>query len=85
MSKLKASDKLCFVNFIFKNGRTDSVAVAETHENLWEEFFSKFCSDGKALTNNILTLDGIDGSIYVDMSTIAKIEISNKDKGQKRG
>lgn len=73
MSKLKASDKMCFVNFIFKNGRTDSVAVAETHENLWKEFFSEFCSDGKALTNNILILDGIDGSIYVDMSTIAKI------------
>lgn len=80
MNKLKASDKLCFVNFIFKNGCTDSVAVAETPKNLWEEFLSEFCRDGKVQTNNILTFNGIDGSVYVDLSTVAKIEISNKDK-----
>lgn len=28
MKDLKISDKLCFINFIFKNGCTDSVAVA---------------------------------------------------------
>lgn len=82
MSKLNASDKLCFVNFIFKNGCTDSVAVAETSENLWKEFLHKFCRDGKALKNNILTFNGIDGNACVDMSTVAKIEISNQDKGQ---
>ena len=81
MSKSNASDKLCFVNFIFKNGCTDSVAVAETSENLWKEFLSKFCRDGKALKNNILTFNGIDGNACVDMSTVAKIEISDKDKG----
>ena len=80
MKDLKASEKLCFVNFIFKNGCTDSVAVAETSENLWEEFLSKFCRDGKALKNNILTFNGIDGNACVDMSTVAKIEISDKDK-----
>lgn len=67
MNDRKTSDKLCFVNFIFKNGCTDSVAVAETSENLWEEFLSKFCRDGNAC---------------VDMSTVAKIEISDKDKGK---
>lgn len=81
MKDLKTSDKLCFVNFIFKNGCTDSVAVAETSENLWEEFLSKFCRDGKALRNNILTFNGIDGNACVDMSTVAKIEISDKNKG----
>ena len=85
MSKLNASDKLCFVNFIFKSGCTDTIAVAETSENLWKEFLSKLCRDGKALKNNMLTFNGIDGNVYVDMSTVAKVEISNKDKGQKRG
>ena len=80
MSKLKASDKLCFVNFIFKNGCTDSVAVAETPKNFWEEFLSEICRDGKVQISNILIFDGIDGSVYVDMSTVAKIEISDKDK-----
>ena len=80
MSKSNASDKLCFVNFIFKNGCTDSVAVAETSENLWKEFLHKFCRDGKALKNNILTFNGIDGNACVDMSTVAKIEISDKNK-----
>ena len=82
MSKSNASDKICFVNFIFKSGRSDTVAVAETSENLWEEFLSKFCRDGKALKNNILTFNGIDGNACVDMSTVAKIEISDKDKGK---
>lgn len=80
MNKLKASDKLCFVNFIFKNGCTDSVAVAETPKNLWEEFLSEFCRDGKVLSDRILTFNGIDGSVYVDLSTVAKIEISDKNK-----
>lgn len=31
--------------------------------------------------NDILTFNGIDGSVYVDLSTVAKIEISDKDKG----
>ena len=80
MSKLKASDKLCFVNFIFKNGCTDSVAVAETPKNFWEEFLSEICRDGIVQTSKILIFGGIDGSVYVDMSTVAKIEISDKDK-----
>lgn len=80
MSKLKASDKLCFVNFIFKNGCTDSVAVAETPKNFWEEFLSEICRDGKVQKSNILIFDGIDGSVYVDLSTVAKIEISDKNK-----
>lgn len=76
MSKLKASDKLCFVNFIFKNGCTDSVAVAETPENLWEEFTSELFRDEKVRMNDILTFNGIDGSVYVDLSTVAKIAIA---------
>lgn len=78
MKDLKASDKLCFVNFIFKNGCTDSVAVAETPENLWEEFTSELFRDEKVRMNDILTFNGIDGSVYVDLSTVAKIEISDK-------
>lgn len=85
MNNINSSDKLCFMNFIFKSGCTDTIAVAETSENLWKEFLSKFCRDGKVLKNNILTFNGIDGKVYVDMSTVAKVEISNKDKGQKRG
>lgn len=42
---------------------------------------SKFCRNGKALKNNILAFNGIDGNACVDMSTVAKIEISDKDKG----
>lgn len=85
MSNHNASDKLCFVNFIFKSGRTDTVAVAETSKNFWEDFLSELCRDGKVQKDNILTFNGIDGNVYVDMSTVAKVEISNKDKGQKRG
>ena len=81
MKDLKASDKLCFVNFIFKNGCTDSVAVAETPKNLWQEFDSELFRDGKVHRNDILTFNSIDGSVYVDLSTVAKIEISDKDKG----
>lgn len=82
MNNINSSDKLCFVNFIFKSGCTDTIAVAETSENLWKEFLSESFRDGKALKNNMLTLNGIDGHVYVDMSTVAKIEISNKDKGK---
>lgn len=78
MKDFKASDKLCFVNFIFKNGCTDSVAVAETPKNLWKEFESELFRDGKVHRNDILTFNGI---VYVDLSTVAKIEISDKDKG----
>ena len=80
MNNLKISNKLCFVNFIFKNGCTDSVAVAETPKNLWQEFESELFRDGKVHRNDILTFNSIDGSVYVDLSTVAKIEISDKDK-----
>ena len=81
MNDLKISNKLCFVNFIFKNGCTDSVAVAENHKKLWKEFESELFTDGKVHRNDILTFNGIDGSVYVDLSAVAKIEISDKDKG----
>ena len=84
MSKSNANDKICFVNFIFKSGCTDTIAVAATSENLWKEFLSKFYTDGKALKNNFFTFKGIDGNVCVDMLTVAKIEISNKIKA-KRG
>lgn len=84
MSKSNTSDKICFVNFIFKSGCTDTIAVAATSENLWKEFLSKFYTDGKALKNNFFTFKGIDGNVCVDMLTVAKIEISNKIKA-KRG
>lgn len=80
MKDRKTSDKLCFINFIFKNGCTDSVAVAENHKKLWKEFESEFFRDEKVLSDRILTFNGIDGSVYVDLSTVAKIEISDKDK-----
>lgn len=82
MNDLKISNKLCFVNFIFKNGCTDSVAVAETSKNLWEKFLSELYRDGKVRINDILIFNGIHGSVYVDLSTVAKIEISDKDKGK---
>ncbi|GBA80023.1 hypothetical protein LJCM1130_01700 [Lactobacillus paragasseri] len=41
MNKLKASNKLCFVNLIFKNGCTDSVAVDNSKEHLWNNFAKK--------------------------------------------
>lgn len=85
MSKSNANDKICFVNFIFKSGCTDTIAVAATSENLWKEFLSKFYTDGKALKKHFFTFKGIDGNVCVDMLTVAKIEISNKDKSQKRG
>lgn len=81
MSKLKASDKMCFVNFIFKNGRTDSVAVANSKEHLWNNFAKKLDEYGKEIKNDILILGGIHGYVYVDLATVAKIEISDKDKG----
>ena len=84
MIKPNASDKLCFVNFIFKSGRTDTVAVADSYQNFWEGFLSELCRDGKVQNDHILIFDGIDRHVYVDMSTVAKIEISN-NKGQKRG
>ena len=84
MSKSNTSDKICFVNFIFKSGCTDTIAVAATSENLWKEFLSKFHTDGKALKNHFFTFKGIDGNVCVDMLTVAKIEISNKIKA-KRG
>ena len=81
MSKLKANDKLCFVNFIFKNGCTDSVAVAESKEHLWNNFTKKLDEYGKGIKNDILILGGIHGYVYVDLSTVAKMEISDKDNG----
>ena len=84
MSKSNASDKICFVNFIFKSGRSDTVAVADSYQNFWEEFLSELCRDGKVQNKNIVTFDGIDRHIYVDMSTVAKVEISKNDKGAKK-
>ena len=85
MSKSNASDKICFVNFIFKSGRTDTVAVADSYQNFWEGFLSELCRDGKVPSDHILIFDGIDRHVYVDMSTVAKIELSNNNKCQKRG
>lgn len=85
MSKSNASDKICFVNFIFKSGRTDTVAVADSYQNFWEGFLSELYRDGKVQNDHISIFDGIDRHVYVDMSTVAKIEISNNNKGQKRG
>lgn len=36
---------------------------------------------GKEIKNDILILGGIHGYVYVDLATVAKIEISDKDKG----
>ena len=82
MIKPNANDKICFVNFIFKNGCTDSVAVAKSKEHLWNNFAKKLDEYGKGIKNDILILGGIHGYVYVDLATVAKIEISNQDKGQ---
>lgn len=82
MSEPNASDKICFVNFIFKSGRSDTVAVAESYQNFWKGFLSELCGDGIVQNDHILTFDGIDRHVYVDMSTVAKVEISDKDKGK---
>lgn len=77
----KLGNKLCFVNLIFKNGYTDSIAVNDTKEDLWNDFIKnvkKFENDTKT---RVLIIYGIDGNVYVDMSTVAKLEISTKDKG----
>ncbi|MCI7647875.1 MAG: hypothetical protein SPG45_05295 [Lactobacillus johnsonii] len=58
MKDLKASDKLCFVNFIFKNGCTDSVAVAKSKEHLWNNFTKKLDEYGKGIKNDVLTYMG---------------------------
>ena len=84
MSKSNTSDKICFVNFIFKSGCTDTVAVADSYQNFWKEFLSKLCRDGKVQNDHILIFDGIDRHVYVDMTTVAKIEISKNDKGAKK-
>ena len=81
MSKLKASDKLCFVKKKKKNGCTDSVAVAKSKEHLWNDFAKKLDEYGKGIKNDILILGGIHGYVYVDLATVAKIEISEIDKG----
>ncbi len=85
MSNPDASNKVCFVNFIFKSGRSDTVAVAESYQNFWKGFSSELCRDGIVQNKNIVIFEGIDRHVYVDMSTVAKIEIYNKDKSQKRG
>ena len=36
---------------------------------------------GKEIKNDILILGRIHGYVYVDLATVAKIEISDKDKG----
>ena len=84
MSKSNASDKICFVNFIFKSGRSDTVAVADSYQNFWKGFLSELCRDGIVQDKNIVTFDGIDRHVYVDMSTVAKVEISKNDKGAKK-
>lgn len=81
MEKIKASDQICFVNLIFKNGCTNSIAVANSKEHLWEHIAKKLDKYGGGIKNDILTFNGIHGYGYVDLSTVAKIEISGIDKG----
>ena len=63
-----------------EDGTLKPVDYEENHKKLWKEFESEFFRDGKVLSDRILTFNGIDGSVYVDLSTVAKIEISDKDK-----
>ena len=81
MEKIKASDQICFVNLIFKNGCTDSIAVANSKEHLWEHIAKKLDKYGGGIKNDILTFNEIHRYGYVDLSTVAKIEISEIDKG----
>ncbi len=72
---------MCFINLIFKNGCIDSIAVADTPERLSEKLNKELYKNGGFDNNNFLNFKGIHGSGYVDLSTVAKIEISDKDKG----
>lgn len=72
---------MCFINLIFKNGCVDSIAVSGNPERLSEKLNKELYKKGGFGNNNFLTFKGINGSGYVDLSTVAKIEISDKDKG----
>lgn len=81
MEEIKTSDKMCFINLLFKSGCTDSIAISESKEHVWEVLEKKIDDYGKEFRNKTLIFDGIDGHVYLDMSTVAKLEISEKDKG----
>ena len=81
MKELKLGDKMCFINLIFKSGCVDSIAVSGNPERLSEKLNKELYKKGGFGKNNFLTFKGINGSGYVDLSTVAKIEISDKDKG----
>lgn len=80
--ELKLGEKLCFVNLTFKSGCTDSIAIGGSTEQVWKVFEQKIDKYGKEFKNKNLIFDGIHGHAYVDMSTVAKIEVSEIDKGQ---
>lgn len=80
--ELKLGEKLCFVNLTFKSGCTDSIAIGESTEQVWKVFEQKIDKYGKEFKNKNWIFDGIHGNVYVDMSTVAKIEVSEIDKGQ---
>ena len=50
--ELKLGDKLCFVNLIFKNGCTDSIAVKGTKEHIWNLLSKEFYEYGQELKNS---------------------------------
>lgn len=81
MEKIKASDQICFVNLIFKNGCTDSIAVKGTKEHIWNLLSKEFDEYGQEMKNRILIIDGIHEHVYLDLSTVATMGISEIDKG----
>lgn len=78
--ELKLGDKLCFVNLILKNGCTESIAVKGTKEYIWDLLSREFNAYGQDMKNRILIIDGINEHVYLDLSTVATMGISENDK-----
>lgn len=78
--EFKLGGKLCFVNLIFKNGCTDSIAVKCTKEHIWNLLSKEFDEYGQEIKNRILIIDGIHEHVYLDLSTVATMGISENDK-----
>lgn len=74
--ELKLGDKLCFVNLIC----TDSIAVKGTKEHIWNLLSKEFYEYGQEMKNRILIIDGIHEHVYLDLSTVATMGISENDK-----
>ena len=72
---------MCFINLIFKSGCVDSIAVSGNPERLSKKLNKELYKKGGFGKNNFLTFKRINGSGYVDLSTVAKMRFLIKIKG----